>query len=80
MKFRDFQILTIGLVVFCLSAFPVHSQGEAEMEEDAERIHDIYKEVYAIKDFRLPEGVWKRIGENYPANQKALDGMNKTRL
>ena len=55
-------------------------QTEAKMEEDAEKVNDIYKKVTGIKDFRMPEGVSKRIGENYDAYQKALDGMQKTRF
>ncbi len=67
------------ILVVCLLAISVFTQSEAQMEEDAERVHAIYKEVTSVKDFRIPEGVSKRIGENYPAYQSALDGMSKTR-
>ncbi|MEZ5344484.1 MAG: hypothetical protein R2681_02915 [Pyrinomonadaceae bacterium] len=74
---------TLSLIVLvsfsiCVAA----AQTEAEMEEDAERIHSIHKRVVTdIKDFRLNEsGTGLKIGENYPAYQQALDSMNKTRL
>lgn len=77
MNLRKLGIAASLLVL--LGTFNLFSQTEAQMEEDAEKVHDIHKEVDAIKDFRLPEGVWNRIGENYPANQTALEGINKTR-
>lgn len=58
----------------------VIGQTEIEMEDDAEKLHGIYKMVLAIKDFRVPAGVSERIGENFEVFKKALDGMNKTRL
>jgi hypothetical protein len=67
--------------LFSLSFLNVSAQSEVEMEEDAEKLHDLYKKVNAIKDFRLIEsGTGLSIGENYPAYQEALDGMQKTRL
>lgn len=69
-----------GILVL-LSVFAVVAQSEVQMEEDAEKLHDLYKKVDAIKEFRLNEsGTGLVIGKNYPAYQEALDGMNKMRL
>ena len=77
---RLLQNISIATLLVLVSCFTVFAQSETQMEDDAEKLHDIYRKVKAIKDFRMPDGVWKRIGENYPAFQAALDRMNKTRL
>lgn len=70
-----------GSLLVLVSIFAVSAQTDLQMEEDAEKLHDLYKKVNAIKDFRLNEsGTGLQIGKNYPAYQAALDGMNKTRL
>jgi hypothetical protein len=71
---------TIATLLITLSGISILAQSEAKMEEDAEKVHDIFKKVKAIKDFRMPSGVGRRIGENYAAYQEALDGMTKTRF
>jgi hypothetical protein len=73
------QILIVAFLL-SVSVINIFAQSEAKMEEDAEKVHDIYKKVTAIKDFRMPEGVSNTIGKNYPAYQAALDGMTKTRF
>jgi hypothetical protein len=77
---RIYRNLFFTVLLISLSFFSIFAQSEARMEEDAEKLHDIYKNVNAIKDFRLPDVGSKRIGENYPEYQKALEGMGKTRL
>ncbi|MEZ5344483.1 MAG: hypothetical protein R2681_02910 [Pyrinomonadaceae bacterium] len=67
-------------LILTVSIIPVFAQSEVEMEEDAEKVHDIYKKVFAIKDFRMPSGVSDVIGKNYDNYQRALDGMTKTRF
>ncbi len=77
---RNLKSFTIAALIITISTFTVFAQAEAKMEEDADKIHDIYQKVKAVKDFRMPSGVGRRIGENYAAYQEALDGMTKTRF
>lgn len=75
---RILRYLSVAFVLLSVSAFSVQAQSEIEMEDDAEQVRGLSKQIGKIPDFRMPEGVSKRIGENYDAYQKALDGMNQT--
>lgn len=77
---KTLRYILVATLLITVSALTLFAQDEAKMEEDAEKVNDIYKKVKAIKDFRMPEGLSKRIGENYDAYQEALDGMTKTRF
>lgn len=77
---RILKQFTIATFLLLFSVLSVIAQSEAQMEEDAEKVHDIYEKVFAIKDFRMPSGVSDVIGKNYQRYQDALDGMTKTRF
>ena len=65
------------LLLFSMSVF---SQSEAEMEEDAEKLHSLYKRIDKIGDPRVSANIWSYAGENYKTYQNALDQIDNLRL
>ena len=80
MKKRSPRLFLLAILVVSMTNINTPAQSEVEMEDDAEKLNSIYKQVNGIPDFRIREGLSEKIGENYAHFQKALDGINKTSL
>lgn len=76
--------LTLKMLVMLIgvSVGALYGQSELEMEEDAEKIHQLYADiVLGTKDFRLPEGgVQEKVGKNLVVYEQAMQAFNKTKV